>query len=329
MIPISSGCTATVKSQTTQIFAMNTFMQLTAYGEESQQAIDDGTALIYDLEDLLSVTDSESELWALNHSGGDWVTLSSETMDVLALALAMAEQTGGAIDPTIYPVLQLWGFTTGEYQVPSDDALSALLPLVDYSAVTLDRDNNRAKLPVGMELDLGAVAKGYTADRLSDLFLSLDIDHALLDLGGNVQVLGGKPDGTLWRVGIQNPDGDGYVGSVAIETGAAVTSGGYQRFFEADGIIYWHILDPDIGAPSRNSLRSVTVISPSGGQSDALSTALFVLGREGAEALWRAHQDFDMILIEENGTITITAGLLDVFVPIQSEQEATVEVIAP
>ena len=195
---------------------------------------------------------------------------------------------------TVYPLVRAWGFTTGEYRVPEEAELSALLENVGYTRVALD--GNTLALPVGMELDLGAVAKGYAGDRIMDLFRSTGMIYSIVELGGNVQALGTKPDGSPWRVAVQAPEG-GYAGALEIVGKAVVTSGGYQRYFEQDGQIYCHIMDPATGRPVENGLASVTIVADRGIQADALSTALFVMGRERAEAYWRAHQDFDFILL--------------------------------
>ena len=163
-----------------------------------------------------------------------------------------------------------------------------------------------------MELDLGAVAKGYAGDRIMDLFRSTGMIYSIVELGGNVQALGTKPDGSPWRVAVQAPEG-GYAGALEIVGKAVVTSGGYQRYFEQDGQIYCHIMDPATGRPVENGLASVTIVADRGIQADALSTALFVMGRERAEAYWRAHQDFDFILLGEDGTAAVTEGLEDSF----------------
>jgi thiamine biosynthesis lipoprotein len=135
----------------------------------------------------------------------------------------------------------------------------------------------------------------------------------MLSLGGNVQVLGDKPDGSRWNVAIQDPFGDGYAAVVSVEDQAVVTSGGYQRYFEQDGVRYWHILDPATGAPARSGLVSVTIVGTSGVLADCLSTALFVMGREQAADYWRARRDFDFVLIGEDGSVTISQGLQDTF----------------
>lgn len=299
------------QSHTVTLLAMDTVMELTASGEGSEAALEEASALIARLESLLSVTDEDSEIYAANHSGGAPVPLSGDTARLLEQALDLCGDIGGALDVTVYPVVRAWGFTTGRYQVPEEDALSGLLQLVDHTRISLE--DGVLTVPDGMELDLGAVAKGYTGDRILDLFRSSGVTSALLDLGGNLQTLGAKPDGSPWRIAIQDPVGEGYAGVVEVENKAVITSGGYERYFEEDGVVYWHIIDPATGCPARSGLLSVTIVADSGALGDALSTALFVMGRERAGDYWRSRGGFDFILLGEDGTVTITEGLEDSF----------------
>lgn len=310
------GCTAAPTQEasepyTAEIFAMDTIMTLTVYGPHGQEAAGLAIQKIHDLEALLSVTDGESEIYAANHSEGEPVALSPDTITLLSRVLDLCESTGGALDITIQPVLQAWGFTTGEYHVPEEQELAVLLERVDYTTVSLA--DSVLTLPENVQLDLGAVAKGHTGDALMELFRKAGVTSAIVELGGNVQALGAKPDGSPWRVGIQSPEGSGYAGVLEITDKAVVTSGGYQRYFEQDGNTYWHILDPADGRPAQSGLVSVTIIADEGVVCDALSTALFVMGTEAAAEYWRKTGGFDFVLIDEAGTVTITEGLVDSF----------------
>lgn len=301
-------------------FAMDTVMTLRLDGGGDQALLDACEERVKGLESLLSVTDEGSEVYALNHAGR--AALSPDTGAVLSGALELCTRTGGALDISIYPVLRAWGFTTGEYAVPGEDAVAALLPLVDYGRVALDGD--AARLPKGMEIDLGSVAKGYAGDRLCELLRENGVTSALLDLGGNIQAVGAKPDGSPWRIGVRDPAGEGNIGVVTVEGQAVVTSGGYERYFERDGVRYWHILDPKTGSPARSGLASVTVVGDSGLLCDGLSTALFVMGREGALEHWRSRRDFEAILVSEDGSVTVTEGLEGRFTPAQAGRALTV-----
>ena len=328
-----AGCAASDASSAEEepcrheLMAMDTIMSLTIYGKPAQEAQDilqQAAGRIHELEARLSVTDGDSEIYRVNHSGGEAVSLSEETRQLLAEALALCESTGGALDVTIYPVVRAWGFTTGEYRVPEAAELAALLEGVDYTRVALVGE--RLTLPEGVELDLGAVAKGWTGDQLMEVFAGAGVTSAIVELGGNVQTLGAKPDGTPWRVALQAPEG-GYAGVLEIVDKAVITSGGYQRYFEQDDVTYIHIIDPSTGYPAESGLVSATIVSDRGVRGDGLSTALFVMGREKAEDYWRAHRDFDFILLCEDGTTVITEGLEDSFSLYGDWEDSPLEII--
>lgn len=293
-------------------FAMSTYVSLTAYGEMGDQAVAGAQEKVEELEKLWSTTDEGSEVFALNHSNGAPVNVSGETGDLLRFALEMAKETEGALEPTIYPVLLSWGFTTGENRVPAKEELELLLKNVGYDRVFME--GNCVTLPDGMQLDFGAVGKGYTGDVLVELFKEKGVKSALLDLGGNIQVIGTRPDGKNWRVGLRNPYGEGYLGVLKVCDLAVVTSGNYERYFVGgDGKTYGHIIDPAAGYPAESGLVSVTVLAKEGKLCDALSTALFVMGFDGAVSYWRQHRNFDMILITGEGEICLTEGIKDHF----------------
>lgn len=287
-------------------FAMDTFIRITAYGQNAPDAIKEAQDKLFWLEDMWSVTDEDSELYKLNHGGSGAV--SPETAELISFALDISEKSGGALDPTIYPVLSAWGFTTDEKRVPSAEELSRLLELVDHRAVSVSE--NTVTLKPGMMLDLGAVAKGAASDAAAEILRKNGVTSALLDIGGNIMTIGTKPDGSDWRIGIQDPAGDGHIGVLELHDCAAVTSGLYERYFIDDnGTFYGHIIDPESGYPVSNELLSATIISPDGTLCDALSTAVFVLGTEQAAELRREMGGFDMILITKDKEVIITGGI--------------------
>lgn len=330
-----SGCGKETGPASGTFFAMNTVINLTIYptknGATPEEVLTEAETLLGTLEKNLSVTDPEAPLSAVNRDG--WGTVPIETGEVAAEALRLCDWTGGALDVTLYPVSLAWGFTTENHRVPPREELDALLEHVDYrrAAVAFLPEEQTAEisLPDGMEMDLGAVAKGYAGNRLRALLLERmgeDL-HALLDLGGNVVALGGRPDGDPWRVGIRDPENtDGLLGVLGAYDAAVITSGGYERYFEENGVRYWHILDPATGEPARSGLKSVTVVgSPADGMTcDALSTALFVMGLEKAAEFWRDNTGFELILVSDDGGVTITEGLRDSFSLSSGHGEATV-----
>lgn len=310
-----AGCTSqSLEGQQEQVnfFGMDTYMTITAYGEDAGEAVEEAQARILELEKEWSVTDESSQIYQANHSGGSPVTLSDDTRDVVSFALEMAEKTGGALEPTIYPVLEAWGFTTDENRIPAPDEIQTLLEHVGYEQVSLS--GNELTLPEGVELDLGAVGKGYAGDAAAEVIKEQGVTSALLDLGGNIQAVGKRPDGTDWRIGIRNPFGDGQMGMLLASDCAVVTSGSYERYFVGeDGKEYTHIIDPETGYPVDNGLVSVSIIAEEGKVADALSTSMFVKGLEGAEEYWKEHQDFEMIAVTEDGDIYVTEGIEDQF----------------
>ena len=306
-------------------FAMDTIMSLKYYGDA--KLAEEAKQMVEELEDSLSITKPESEISRINAS--EETILSEDTFHLLETALQLCELTDGALDITVYPVVREWGFTTGSYRVPEEEELEKLLELVDYSAAVLDEDDMTIRLPEGMMADLGSVAKGWTGDHLLELFAENGVESALVNLGGNVQTLGRKPDGSFWKVAVQDPGSDGYLGVLSIENEAVVTSGGYERYFEEDGKTYWHIIDPATGYPAESGLLSVTIVGSQGVICDALSTALFVMGREKAEAFWLDNEDlaFDFILATDDGDVIISEGLEGRFKTMDAYAKADVTVV--
>lgn len=329
---LCAGCSRQPEPVQRQVFAMDTFMTLTAYGDGAEQALADAEGYLTALEDAISVTRPDSDLAALNQAQGSPVQVSEETFPLLLAALSLCTDTGGALDITAYSAVRAWGFTTGEYRVPDPQELARLAARIDYSAVQVEPVSRTVTLPDGMAMDLGAVAKGWAGAQLHAQLEQVGITSAILSLGGNIQTVGSKPDGSPWRVGIQDPASDqgACLASVAVRDMAVVTSGGYERYFQQDGVTYWHILDPDTAAPARSGVASATIVGPDGTTCDALSTALFVLGAQGAEQLWRDHPElnFDYVLVLEDGSIHITQGLEDSFTLAQDDTDRKVTVIS-
>lgn len=288
------------------LFVMDTYAQLAAYGAGAEDALQACADELYRLEELFSATREASDVSRLNAAGGAPVSVAADTAALLRRARELSALTGGAFDPTVYPLMRLWGFGD-DPAVPEDEAIAALLPLVDAERIELGADGT-ARLPAGMGVDLGGIAKGYAADRLAALLRGAGVESALLTLGGNVYALGEKPDGTAWRIAVRDPaDEQAYVGVVEARERAVITSGGYQRYFEQDGTRYHHILDPATGRPADSGLASVTIIAADGTAADALSTALFVMGAERAAAFWREHgggeDGFAFVLVTDAGEV--------------------------
>jgi len=314
-----------------QIIAMDTVMTFTAYGKDGEKAISEAGRLIYELEDQLSRTREDSEVSRLNTADGEQMEVSVGTGQLLGAAKEYARMTGNAFDVTIAPVSDLWGFTRESHQVPSAASLKEKLQLVDSAKIQLSGGESAVGVVLGsgQQIDLGGIAKGYVSDLIEGLYAEYGISKGAVSLGGNVYVRGTKPDGSLWQVGIQdprNPRDGALVGIVGLQDAFAVTSGGYQRYFEQDGEIYHHILNPETGYPAKSGLTSVTVVANAaertevgtepgiGTMCDALSTALFVMGEEQALDFWRSSGlEFDLILVTEDSRVIMTEGIADRF----------------
>ena len=309
-----AGCILQYRNETVnrectrQLFAMDTVMSFTAYGKNSEQAVDAAVKEVQRLDELLSTGNPDSEVSAINTKGSG--TLSDDTKTILTEAMEIYRETDGLFDVTIYPLMQLWGFPTQEYHVPTESELQEALAKVDASQIVIEGD--RVTLGTGQQMDLGGIAKGYTSARIMEIYREYGITSGMVSLGGNVQTLGTRPDGKDWNIGIQNPDGQqgSLLAALPVENKAVITSGGYERYFEEDGNTYIHILNPKTGYPADSGLVSVSIISENGMLADALSTSLYLMGEEKAAEYWRAHvDDFDMILEDKDGILYVTEGI--------------------
>lgn len=289
--------------------AMNTFMVLKSYGRKSVRANILAQKRIYELEDRISVTKKESDIFKVNNANGAEIVLQEDAFCPLQFALNMAGESEGLFNPLLYPVIREWGFTTGVYKVPESSVVNALMQNTDYTAVVLDKKKKSVKIRPDMMIDLGAVGKGYAGDCAIQVLKTNGIKSAILDLGGNVQTIGKKPDGSLWSIGIKNPWGEGSVAGLKISDKAVITSGGYERFFEQDGKRYIHIFDGKTGYPVDNEISSVTIVCKSGLLGDSLSTTLFVMGVEKAIDFWQNRRDFDMLILTNDQTLFYTKTL--------------------
>ena len=311
-----------------QIFAMDTYMMLTGYGEKSQEAVDAAAEEIERLDHMLSVGNEESEIAQINKNGEG--KISEDTAIMLEKSISLFKSTGGAFDITIYPLMEAWGFTTQDYQVPDSGELEKLLKSVDTSALKYNSETGILTLADNQGIDFGGIAKGYASSRVMEIFEKYGLVSGLVSLGGNVQCYSTKTDGSAWRCGIVNPysedDGIETMGVVSVADKAVITSGGYERYFidEKTGKKYHHIIDPSTGYSAESGLVSVTIVSDNGMLADGLSTSIFIMGLEKAGEYWQEYGDaFDMILMTEDKEIYITEGLEDCF----TTQEFPVSVI--
>lgn len=313
-----------------QIFAMDTIMELQASGENAEIGLDNAEKEIHRLDRLFSITEKESEVTKINENAGIGpVEISQDTKDLLVSAKEINELTKGAFDITVEPVVKAWGFTEEVHHVPSMEKLKELLTLVDEKSLEVKEEENTAFLKrQRMALDLGGIAKGYTSDRVTQLLKSQGITSAILSLGGNISAIGLREDGEKWNVAVQDPiNTSEYVGVLHVNDQSVITSGGYQRFFEEDGKVYHHIINPKTGHPAEEGLLSVTIISANGTKADGLSTALFVLGLDKATEVWRASEDFEVVFVTDQKQVFVTEGIAADFVFNGQKQGYTCDVI--
>ena len=289
-------------------FYLDTVITLTAYTDRPE-LLEKGLELCGEYEKLLSRTVEGSDVWKINHAGGETVTVSPETAAILRTALEVSEKSGGAFDITIAPASVLWDFTSGEQKIPDAAALEEAAKLVDYRKITID--GNNVTLPAGMMIDLGGIAKGYIADAVKEKLADAGITSAIFSFGGNVVAIGQKTDGSPWKVGIQDidePTGKSMMVSLNYG-GSTVTSGIYERGFTVDGVTYHHILSSETGWPVQNELASVTIFSESSMLGDALSTAAFALGTAEGGIMIESMEGVEALFIARDRTATGTSGV--------------------
>ncbi len=334
-----------------QLFAMDTYMEFTAYGEKCEQAVDAAMEEVKRLDGLLSTGSSSSEVSRLNAAGS--LEVSEDTAALFRTGKELFEETGGLFDFTIYPVMKLWGFPTKEFRVPGEGELQEALSLVDASRVEIQAENEesaelktdgsgenaqtaagesgeesvkekedaekngiRVALGAGQQVDFGGIAKGYTSARVMEIFREYGIESGLVSLGGNIQTLGTKPDGSRWNIGIRDPEGgqSDYIAVASVSDCAVVTSGGYERYFEENGKRYIHIIDPRTGRPVEGDLTSVTIFSADGTLADALSTSLYIMGLDAAVSWWQENgDDFEFALLTDTDECYLSEGVSEDF----------------
>ncbi len=307
-----------VNREQRQVVAMDTVMTLTAYGKKASAGLDAAASVIHSMNGELDPELPTSTTYAINHANGSAVVVNAQTAKMLSTAKTVYDQSDGALDLSIYPVVKIWGFTNRRYYVPTYEELAMKLAQRAYDKMVLTSypatGSYSVIFPAGTEISFAAIAKGCAAENAVAAMRQAGVESGIVSLGGNVQTLGMKPDGGKWTVAIQDPNNTAnWVGTVNVGETAVVTSGGYQRFFEFDGNVYHHIINPQSGNPVSNSLLSVTIICEDGTMADALSTAMFVLGESRALNYWRQYGGFEMIMINKSNQIICTKGLIDTF----------------
>lgn len=307
-VALVPGCArADATKQTAVGFYLDTVITLTAYVEDVG-VLNEALQFCGACEQLLSRTVEGSDVWRINHAEGNPVEVSPDTLEILQTARQVSELSGGAFDVTIAPVSTMWDFTSGAKVVPDAEALAEAAARIDYRRVEID--GSSVTLPEGMMIDLGGIAKGYIADKVKRHLMDEGVESAILSFGGNIVAIGQKPDGSPWKVGIQDidaPTGE-YMLVAQNFGGSTVTSGIYERGFELDGTYYHHILDPGTGWPVQNELASVTIFSDSSMWGDALATSAFALGTEEGLRLIEGLEGIEAVFIARDRSVTYTSG---------------------
>ncbi len=313
-----TGCARSAEPVTETGFYLDTVVQITLYEngnrEECSQRMKDCFALIDKYEHMFSATLEGSDIWNINHGKGEPVTVSEETAALLVTAVDYANTTEGAIDPTIRPVSALWNFgSEGEAHVPEKTDIKEALTHVSYDHIRFgtafsEETGNPVYRTVTLTdpeaaVDLGFIAKGYIADKLKEYLVSQGVTNACISLGGNVITIGEKPDGSPFRIGIQEPFAETgkTLDTVEIRDTSVVTSGIYERCFYEDGVLYHHVLDTATGYPVDNELASVTIICDSSTKADALSTACLCMGLKKGRQFLDGQKDIAYLLITKDG----------------------------
>lgn len=293
-------------------FYFDTVISVTVYEPSKEYTVDGCFALAEKYENLLSTTVEGSDIWKINHADGAPVTVSEETAFLLDKALSYADLTEGLFTPAIAPLSSLWNFSSAyadNRKVPSEEEIQKCLAHIDYHCVKINGQTVQLS-DAEAAVDLGSIAKGYIADKMKEYLIAENVKSAVINLGGNVLTVGAKPDGSDYVIAIQKPFSETGTAETAVSVtdSSVVTSGIYERCFEENGILYHHVLNPDTGYPVENTLASVTIISSSSTEGDALSTSCLLLGLEAGKTLIEDLPDTEALFITKDGTLYRTSG---------------------
>lgn len=302
-----SGCRTSSGSISKTSFYLNTVITITLYDTDNEDLLDQGINLCRQYDHLLSKTYEKSDIYAINHSDGQPVHVSEETIRLINKGLTFAALTDGKFNIAIGAVSDLWDFTSGTAQIPSRESLSDALALTDYSDIVISGDS--VTVPAGMQLDLGAIAKGYIGDRLKEFYLEQGVSSALLNLGGNIVCIGTPPDKDAFHIGIKKPfSTNETITDITICDQSVVTSGIYERYFKKNDTIYHHILDPFTGYPMETDLYSVTIVNDNSILADILSTTCLMLGYEQSREFLKSFPDAEAVFVTNEYAVHSLSG---------------------
>ena len=297
--------------------ALGAEVTATAYGKGADKAAADAVGVFKAVNSMLDETSRSSALYALNNANGESVVVPGQIVDMLNAAKDIYDKTDGALDPTVSPLLDLWGFNTGKYVKPTDAEIAEAREKLCFDKVTIenftDSGTYTVTMPAGSTLTFNAIARGCAADYAVEAMKNDGLSSGIVSMVGCVKTLGAKPDKTSWNVAIQDPDDPTKsLGYLSVGETAVCTSGGYTQSFKySDGVTYHHIIDPSTGYPADTDLKSVTILCSSGITADCLSTALYILGKKGALEYWRDNGGFEMMLVTSDNQVICTSGLTE------------------
>ena len=310
----ASGCSRAAEPVTETGFYLDTVVQITLYDTDGHNScienIQECFEIIDRYEHLFSATIEGSDIWNINHSSGNPVTVSDATISLLQTALFYSELSDGRVDLTVLPLSELWDFgSEGNSHRPSDDAIKGAVSHIDYHTVCIDANTVTLSDPEAA-VDLGFIAKGYIADRLKEYLLEQGLESACISLGGNLITIGTKPGGQPYRIGIQKPfaaEGE-IITAIEVTDASVVSSGVYERYFYEDDVLYHHLLDTSNGYPADNNIAGVTILAPSSVDADALSTTCFFLGIDKGMELIESLDDTEALFITMDGNLISSDG---------------------
>ncbi|KAA8667747.1 FAD:protein FMN transferase [Clostridium sp. HV4-5-A1G] len=317
IIPLSSCSDIGSEPMSRTEFMLGTICTITIYDHESKTTLDEAFSRVKQIENKMSVNKSGTEVDNVADAAGkNFVKVSDDTFYVLEKGKYYSEQSSGVFDITIGPLVKLWGIGTDHARLPSQKEIDEKKSLVNYKNLLLDEKGKRAMLvKPGMSLDLGGIAKGYAADEVVKVLKKNGVEHAIVDLGGNILTINGDPDGKPWNIGIQNPfKARGTpIGTIGVTNKTVVTSGIYERYFEKNGKKYHHILNPFTGYPMDNDLASVTLVTDVSLNADAMTKNIFYLGLDKGAEYVKNISGLNAIFITKNKEVYVTEGLKNNF----------------
>ncbi|AAK80706.1 thiamine biosynthesis lipoprotein [Clostridium acetobutylicum] len=292
------------------LYCLGTVINLTAYGKNAETAIDESIKVLEKIDDKFSAFKTLSEVSKINRTAhNNFIKLSSEAFSLIENSIYYSRLTNGCFDPTIKPLVNLWNIGKENFRIPKESEISTSISLVNYTDIVLDKKNSSIMLKKQKQsVDLGGIAKGYAADKVKEVFTNYKVKHGIIDLGGNIFVVGKKDRSHNWNIGIQNPFSErgGYIGILNLKNKSVVTSGNYERYSIYKGKKYHHIINPKTGYPEDNEVLSVSVISDESIDGDGLSTGLYIMGVKKGIDLVNSIKGVDCIFVTKKKEVYLT-----------------------